>query len=273
MIYERNCYRNILKDEYELRASQNPLYSLRAFARDLKLSPASLSEILKGKQGLSIEKAKKITHTLQMNKNESDYFCDLVENKHARSKIKRDQARIRLSKYKTHQYTDLQIDMMKIITEWYHMAILELTYLKNFKGDIDWIAKTLRITNLEVQSAVERLIKLGLLEIKNNKWRDVETNLATTDGIPSKNIQRMQKQILDKAKQAIDEQSIEQRDITSIIMAIDTGDIPEVKKRIKEFRRSICEYLNKSKNKNAVYCLGSQFFGLDEHRQLKGDLS
>ena len=243
MIYERNCYRKILKDEYELRADQNPLYSLRAYARDLKLSPASLSEILKGKQGLSIDKAKKITQTLKLNKDES--------------------------KYKSTQFTDLQIDMMKIITEWYHMAILELTYLKNFKGDIDWIAKTLRITNLEVQSAVERLIKLGLLEIKKNKWKDVETNLATTDGIPSKSIQRMQKQILDKAKQAIDEQSIEQRDVTSIIMAIDTKDIPEMKKRIKEFRRSICEYLNKSKNKNAVYCLGAQFFKLSEQDNTK----
>jgi len=269
MIYERNCYRKILKDEYELRADQNPLYSLRAYARDLKLSPASLSEILKGKQGLSIDKAKKITQTLKLNKDESDYFCDLVESNHARSNIKREQAKIRLNKYKSTQFTDLQIDMMKIITEWYHMAILELTYLKNFKGDIDWIAKTLRITNLEVQSAVERLIKLGLLEIKKNKWKDVETNLATTDGIPSKSIQRMQKQILDKAKQAIDEQSIEQRDVTSIIMAIDTKDIPEMKKRIKEFRRSICEYLNKSKNKNAVYCLGAQFFKLSEQDNTK----
>ena len=45
-------YREILKNELIERKRNNPSYSLRSFARSLKISPTTLSCVLKGKRGL-----------------------------------------------------------------------------------------------------------------------------------------------------------------------------------------------------------------------------
>src|SRR5438128_1427996 len=89
-------YKTILKEELAARCRQNPRYSLRAFARDLKIAPSRLSEILNGKQGLSRPAADKIARALGYGASEIERFCDLVESVHARSKRDRDSARVRL---------------------------------------------------------------------------------------------------------------------------------------------------------------------------------
>ena len=46
-------YRDILREELAARTETNPQYSLRAFARDLGIGSARLSEVLNGNTGLS----------------------------------------------------------------------------------------------------------------------------------------------------------------------------------------------------------------------------
>ncbi|MGE0617107.1 MAG: hypothetical protein AB7P04_15865 [Bacteriovoracia bacterium] len=46
-------YRELLKAALAQRIQKNPAYSLRAFARDLGISPGHLCEVLSGKHRLS----------------------------------------------------------------------------------------------------------------------------------------------------------------------------------------------------------------------------
>src|SRR5690606_35734224 len=94
-------YKYILKEELASRCRQNPRYSLRAFARDLKLAPSRLSEILSGKQGLSRAAAEKVAKALGYGPGETERFCDLVESVHARSRRNRESAKVRLTKHAT----------------------------------------------------------------------------------------------------------------------------------------------------------------------------
>ena len=59
-------YQDILKAELEKRQRANARYSLRAFARDLGVSPSNLSEILQRKAGLSRIKAQEIAKKLNL---------------------------------------------------------------------------------------------------------------------------------------------------------------------------------------------------------------
>ena len=54
----------------------------------------------------------------------------------------------------------MSIDKFSVISEWYHYAILELTYVSGFKADYKWIARKLSITVEEAKVAIERLIRL-----------------------------------------------------------------------------------------------------------------
>lgn len=89
-------YRNILKAEFSKRLKRNQAYSQTSFARDLKISRSLLSEVLKGKHGLSRSAAIKISNNLGFSEVEREKFCDLVDSEHARSSTERKLAAERL---------------------------------------------------------------------------------------------------------------------------------------------------------------------------------
>jgi uncharacterized protein (TIGR02147 family) len=255
-------YRDILKDELERRCQHNPRYSLRAFARDLDLSPARVSEILKGKTGLSKERAIIVAKRLGFSLAEIEFFADLVESEHARSQVKKNLAKIRLGKHENKTHQMVQLDTFKLISDWYHFAILELLTLKGAQHKVAWISQSLSISEYEAQSAIERLIRLGFLSEKRGKWVPSDENSVTPAEIPSEAIRKFHGQILDKAKQALNLQSIEDRDYTTLTLAFSRGQIKQAKEELKKLRRDFVKKFGSSEQNDSVYCLSFQFFQL-----------
>lgn len=89
-------FRDILKAELEKRQLRNPRYSLRSFARDLGLSAPRLSDVLRGRYGLSRGVAESLAEKLKLPEEEAAYFCDLVEASHGRSRHAKELALARL---------------------------------------------------------------------------------------------------------------------------------------------------------------------------------
>lgn len=71
-------YRSYLKSEFENRIEKNSKYSLRAFARDLMVSPQFLSHILSGKKHISVSTAVQISEKLNHSVIEASMFLDLI---------------------------------------------------------------------------------------------------------------------------------------------------------------------------------------------------
>ena len=84
-----------LSAELQSRRARRANYSLRAFARDLHLSPSTVSEILSGKVGLSPMKSRLVAKLLKLPSPHDEHFCDLISAKHARSDIERRSAQKR----------------------------------------------------------------------------------------------------------------------------------------------------------------------------------
>lgn len=259
-------YRTILKIELEERCRQNPRYSLRAFARDLEVSPGTLSEVFAGKHGLSRRAADTIARRLGYSEAEREAFCDLVESVGSRSETRRTLARVRLEKNTVEpKYQNLQMDAFNVISDWHHYAILELTYLDQFESNLKWIASTLGIQEAVASLAIERLKRLGMIEEKKGALNAVEDFTASPDGIPSRSLKNFHRQVLEKAVAAIQVQPVSERNFSATIMAIDRTKINDVKASIKTFQRSISKQMSESKKKNSVYCLSVQFFRINNH--------
>lgn len=94
---------SILKQILEKRCEKNSRYSLRSFARDLEISPQTLSRILRQKRGLSYEMGVKISQKLPLSEQELIVFLNLIEANFSRSKNKRENARKKLSSHHAHQ--------------------------------------------------------------------------------------------------------------------------------------------------------------------------
>lgn len=260
---ETQCFRDILNEKYELRRSLNPSYSYSAFARDIGLTSARLSEILSFKQGLSPEKAREITDHLRMAKEESDYFVALVTSLHARSKLKREKAREKLQSFNKH-YNTLQRDLFKIVSEWYHFAILEKSRVKNFVFDTADLSNQLMIDEFEVAKAIERLIKVGLLEEKSGTYKPSSEFNLLSYGIPCEFLRKYHKEIMKRAWTAIDINPLEEREYSTSQFLFDKTRMDEAKRDLVKFRREFMKKYEVPEGKEgALYSFSSQFFQLD----------
>jgi uncharacterized protein (TIGR02147 family) len=255
-------YREFLRHELERRVQTNTRYSLRAFARDLSVAPQVLSGVISGKKNISPEVAVEIAKRLKLDNEELSYFHDLVELSQAKSDSLKEVIQYRLTKYNGNQtYRVLQEDVFKILADWYHGAILELTFTSEFQNDPVWIAKRLGITPLEARQAIERLLRLELLEEIGGLLRKTEVNITSTQDIPSAALKQVALQLIDKASDAIAAQSVDERDIGTMTMAIDPKRLPQAKRMIRKFRRELTEYLEAG-SRSEVYCFASQLFSL-----------
>src|SRR5689334_9211079 len=88
----------LLQREYESRCARNSRYSLRAFARDVGLSPGGLSQVLRGRMGLSEKTASRIAERLGWSRPEQIHFRDLTISQYSKNRQQRELARVRLLK-------------------------------------------------------------------------------------------------------------------------------------------------------------------------------
>lgn len=262
-------YRQILQKELTSRCEQNPRYSLRAFARDLQLSPSRLSEILNKKQGLSRKAASKIAGILGYGEKEAQNFCDLVSVHHARSPKERESAHLRLLKSSFEKQQDdevyhLQLDAFKIISDWYHLGILELLKSKGFKSDPKWIARRLGIPLIQVELAIERLLRVKLLKKQDGAFVAVQEDGWVPGGIPSASIRKFHRQVLEKAIQAMSMQPVQERYFSTRFLTLDRADLPEAFEAIQKFQHRFCDQIQGDKPRELLYCISMQLFKIVE---------
>ncbi len=261
-----NNYREILQAEYEERSTRNPAYSMRSFARDIGLSPSTLSEVVKGRYGLSRARAEDIGKRLGFSEWTCRNFADLVEASHGRSTAAREAARLRLVRnQKRPQFRNMDLDEFKIIADWYHFAILVLCETRDFSWDKKWIGRELDIDPAVVGAAISRLEREGLLlRTSENSWSPPEKFTFAGKDVPSKAIRQFHRQVLAKASAALETQAVEKREYTSHVFAIDSAKIAAAKEAIRKFHEEFCVELADGPNaaKNEVYCLTTAFFSL-----------
>jgi len=242
-------FRLFLQAELTRRCGKNPNYSLRSFARGLHIHHGTLSQILRGKRPLSEKMFMDLAQSLSLAPKEVQAF------KKNGASTKTDIA-----------YRDLTLDAFTVISEWYHDAILELMGLKTFKNDPKWISKMLGITVSEVNIAIERLLRLELIEIApSGKWinHGTHTQIGIDSPYTTTALKKYQKQVLKMAAEAVDEIPKNRRHNISSTVAINVGDLDEIKRRLNEFRRSLTKFIQRKEVRaDQVYQLGLCFYPL-----------
>ncbi|MBP9679843.1 MAG: TIGR02147 family protein [Bacteriovorax sp.] len=234
------------------KTKKNPLFSMRAFARIVDVSPAVLSRILSGQRKLTFNLAVRIADALVLGPEEREvlysfYLPQQINQTDVRKKER-----------------ELGIDCFNAMKEWYHYGITQLLYIKNFKEDYKWIGKMLSISELEAKLGVERLLRLEILDRnEDGKLYRTATHLSTSTDIASAGIRHFQKQILEKTIVSLENDNVNERDITSITVAINEDRLKEAKAEIKKFRMRMSEFMGEGE-KTRVYNLGIHLIPLSQ---------
>jgi uncharacterized protein (TIGR02147 family) len=156
-------------------------------------------------------------------------------------------------------------DKWEVISEWYHLAIMELTKTRGFKYDHAWISEKLGITKDQARLATARLVRMNILKESKGKLKVTGDGMVfSPNEIPSESIRRFHTEIMKKATLSLRTQSLEKRNFTSLVVAVDQDQISEAKALVLEFVRKLDNVMMSSKKKDKVYCFSSQFFALDE---------
>jgi hypothetical protein len=218
-----------LKEELQIlfkaRQVKNKNYSLRAFAKSLDVSPATLSRPFSGRWAPS----------------RKSVVAKLVTN-------------AKLDPSITAEYDAA-----------HGMAILTISPEDpDFRGDTAWIAARLGLTKKAAKDAVEGLVRLGLMHRSGDKLVPVNRQLSASGRFKSKiDTKKSRILMLEKAKQTVRDltpENFDDSDISYMCTAIDRSRLPEAKQRIIKFRRSLACFLNTGKNLSEVYILSLQLF-------------
>ncbi len=256
-----------LKEALNERIANNASYSMRAFARDLEISPQLLSNVFNGRKGLSQNMAAKLSQNLGLDPHQQEVFCKSVQAKFSRSKSGRTLAEAHLAHLAEQSgvTANLELDLFKIISSWYHYGLISLLKISKKKcGDTAWMGTRLGIPEGEVKQALIRLERLELVTKTEKGWKVNQDTVIADQGISTEAVKHFHRQILERALQAMAFQGSDERYGSSSTLPIQVKDLPRAKKLIQEFRLNFSKEIADPKNGDEVYGLSMQFFRLTQ---------
>lgn len=247
-------FRLFLQAELVERCRKNPRYSLRAFAKFLEIEPSFLSKILSRKRSITKAIFERFSKRLGLSPIQIQNFSDF------QSENTRDE-----------EY-QIRIDEFEVISDWYYPAILELLQIENFEPSTRAMARALGITQPQLRAAVERLERLGYLEISRNKWR-VKIPKTTTLGMgadfSASALRKRQQQILEMAIEALQTIPIQKRQQSSVTLAADPKLLPIAKKLIHDFEQKLTRILRQNGKRSEIYHLSVALYPVTDLKNLE----
>lgn len=227
------------------------------------MSPSRLSEALNGKAGISAASARKITERLGLGAQESQYFYLLVQKEHARCRHIRVKAAEEVETFSgISKKARVNIDQFQVVSEWYHMAILEAFSLPDYEPKLEWFADKLSLPLLTVEQAFKRLFRIGLVELKGTFFQPADAQTIYERDKPSEAVRNFHKQIIEKSLKALDEQTFDEKDNAALVVAIDPEDLPRYREKIRKFWGELNQMADSNPTKKKVYALSISLFNL-----------
>lgn len=248
MTAAQTTVRDLLLQELLHAQARNPNFSMRAYARKVGMAQSAVSEILAGKRTITAKMASKIMEGLGADPERIQQTVSMLKNKTPAA---------------AKGFRPLDIDTFHLVSEWYYFAILSLAETPDFQSDAKWISQRLGLSLTKAQEALERLLRLELVEATENGMRATGVQFQVDPGIATPALKKSHRQNLDLAQTALENTRYEERDFTAITMCFDPDKMTEAKAMIKEFRQRFCEVME-SGEKKEVFKMCVQLFPLSK---------
>src|SRR5262245_20010758 len=151
--------RRRLAAELARRCAENPQYSLRAFALQLGLDHGTLGQMLRGRRAITARTVRELGARLRWPADDIERFAAAADAGAGGAPLE--------------DLNQLSHDAAAVLADGAHAALLELVHLRDFRPDVRWIARVLGLSEDEVCVALQRLLRLGLLEMPApDRWVD-----------------------------------------------------------------------------------------------------
>lgn len=265
-------YRDALKGKLSERVLVNPRYSLRAFARDIGLSPSYLSQVLNGSRGLTGKKAPLVFKRLAFSDLDLKLFELEMKKEHSRAdKTKRElQKQIDVALLNRNTLT-LPAAHFELMSGWFAMVLLQLFFLKDAPLEseekfVKFAAKKMSLPAQVVEHTISVFSELGIIKKVNRGLEPLHSSVWTNSEAPSTAIRAFHRQMIEQAISAIELQRMDERSLESLQLAVAKEDVPRMSEDIIKFSKILLRKYDRSNQRagETVYGVNLQLFRLIE---------
>lgn len=270
-------YRSFLRAAFEALKAKSPGLSYRTFAKKAGFSsPNFLQMVIQGKRNLSSTYVVVAAKAFKLNKEETEFFQNLVGYDQARSHDEKNLFYQRILRNK--RFTAIKTldkSQYDFFSHWYIPVVRELLTHKDFHGDGAWIAERVfpRITVAQVESAKTLLENLGLIKrnADGDKW-ELSDSVITTDSeathLAMRNYHMAAIQLAHDALKAF---SPRERDVRSVTIGLSASAYAELKARLETVWKELMDFAGAQHQVDGVYQVNLQLFPLTRERKNKDE--
>lgn len=277
-IFSYKDYRDFLKDWYQNAKKTRPAFSYRAFAKKAGFNTSNfLMLVMQGKRNLTEDSLTCFEKGLGLNKQEQEFFRNLVFLNQAKTHEQEDhyyQQLLQSKKFR--ELKPIEKQKYEYYATWYHPVIRELVCAKEFDGTPEWLSHKLcpSITPAQCAKSMELLEKLGFIKKNGDgKWQQATPVVSTGPALTSLVVHNYHKAILDLTGRVMDTLSKDDRDVSTLTLGIKKDKIPLLKEKIRAFRKEILQMVTSDNEPEEVAQLNIQFYPVTNNNQKKGSQS
>ena len=234
--------RDVLKEAYEEKKASVPHFSYRMMGDRLEIDGSYLYRILQKELHLPTRCLPRAIELLGLTGRSAEYYQLLAAYQRERGTKARQDILEKALSLRDVERSRLQENELAFFNNWWVVAVRCLIEVVHGRAHPAELAARIepRITEDEAKQALELLTDLGLVK-NGNSGRLVLAQTHLTASGPDKNlaVQSFQKNMLRLAEESFDRFPKEQRNVSTLSVAIDDQAWREIKEMLRECRRQI----------------------------------
>ena len=264
-VFEFLDYRDLLKEAYEERKADFPLFSYRMMAEHLGMDGSYLFRILQKDLHLPARCQPRAVEYLGLTGRAADYFLMLVAYSRERGVRAKGEILEKAFALRDVERGHLQEKELAFFRDWWVVAVRCLLEVVGGRANPREIAARLSpsVPESEVQGALELLLELGLVKKASSERLMLSQPHLTAGGEDkARAVRAFQKQILSLAGESLDRFPREQRDVSTLSLAVDAAAFADIREMLRECRRQIQKRVEDAPKPDRVMQLSMAFFPL-----------
>lgn len=236
-------YQKYLSEELDRRCAANLNYSSRAFARDLDVSPSTLSNVLSFKKKLGVKAASAMVDNLRLKGESREYFRALVNSQIDSNLNNRMDAIAYLYRHGLfHRRKEFKDSSLYFLDNWYSLIIFSALDIEQISSNPSLLLDTLGISNDELEQCIDKMIELGLAERSANGLNKLLSAVEFNTDLPGTSIQKFHLSQSIKAQELLLTKPVEDRNFRHVSFSVNKKYHTEIAKKVSEFVDDIARY-------------------------------
>ena len=241
-IYDYTDYRDIIRDFYLEKKKKNAKYSYSVLGMAIGLNASHVFCIVEKKRNLPVRCVPAIKKVLGLTGRAARYFDLLLAASRTKSEKTREEIlakAVLLRDVKKHVLENKEI---KYLSDWWTPVIRALIEVNQGKVDVKTIAECLEpaIGEEKVLESIDLLKDLGFIQdLGNGRVKIADSHINISGEERAQAIRAFQAAVMQIGARSLQTIAPEDRDISTLTMAVDQQGFEEIKSMIQEFRKDV----------------------------------